>query len=90
MWTLNFKEQVASLEKYGKYHHLHWLWKKAVENPNELHTWEFDENGQHYIKKALYDPETKLMHTNLAGCPSRAGHHVGMLCSVCGNDERGI
>ena len=87
LWELNFGPIVASMEKYPEQHHCHWLWRRAVENPNEEQVWEYEENGYKYKRVAVYDPETKIMTTNLAGCPHSYSHHIGLTCKICNQKD---
>lgn len=84
-WELNYAPIMEIARKFPEsVNYGHWLWRRAVLNPGEMHTMQYEENGVTYTYDALFDPVTEIMHTNLPGCPWRTFHHVGATCEVCG------
>lgn len=88
LWPLNFENWWETFCRHVEYKWypggLHWLWRKAMENPGEVQVWTFKEGPYQFTKIAIFDLENKVMNTNLAGCPSSTSHHIGSTCSVCG------
>jgi len=85
-WTLNFKGRDLSKEVRKKYNPLPHLFNQAIDNPGVKQSYFFEENGYEYEAHATWDPETQTMLTNQV-CPYRYGHHVGSICSCCGQKD---
>lgn len=64
------------------------LSRKAVREPGVTKRTYFEENGYEYEYHATYDAATNSIVTNDIRCPNSVHHHIGSMCSVCGQDER--
>jgi hypothetical protein len=84
---LNFEPVIALM--HNEPVNINDLMQMAYDNPGELRT--KSELGREFT--ALYDPSTKIMHTNLPYinrilCPLGDRHIRGTVCEVCGEFEK--
>jgi len=84
--NLNFK--LRSDECFtGKYNRVHWFLRQAFNNPGVTqYTYNEESSSYEYESRALWDPETRIMTTNLY-CPFSYGHHIGSTCGCCGQKD---
>lgn len=67
-----------------------WFFRRALENPGLMVRTYFEENGYEYEWRATFYPDEMAIITNKGVCPFAYTHHIGQVCSCCGNDERHI
>lgn len=84
LWKLNFARIAQSIKEYPEQYNCHWLWRAAVAAPMRMQVWKYEEKDITYVREALYNPYTKIMRTNMIGCPVSYNHHIGSTCDVCG------
>jgi hypothetical protein len=82
--VLNMRNRTLEVLAEDRTNILGWFLKQAVNNPGvrQYRYHEEPSNRYEYEDRALYDPTTNTITTNLF-CPISYSHHIGQTCGMC-------